>query len=338
MNKKIIFLVVGVFGLAVIGIVFWIVRSRIIPKYNGPVETVRVSVSNAGVDLSTLIWIADSEGYFKDNGLNVELTREINGVIAQEKVATGAADIATDSDFGFVGDSFTLSNLRIIASIGQVMDIDVVSRKDSGINSPSDLKGKKIGVTRGLAPLYFLSQFLTVNNILLSQVTIINTPVADLQSAIVTGSVDAIAINDPTVYNVMTALGSNGIDWPAQDGQYFSWLLLTNYQFTKTNPDTIKRFLTSIVMAEKFTKENPDKSKQIMENKFSLDPKYFDQNWPKHNFIVSLDQSLIIVFQNEARWVIANKITNKTVIPNYSNFIYFDALTQADPDKVTVIH
>jgi NitT/TauT family transport system substrate-binding protein len=145
-------------------------------------------------------------------------------------------------------------------------------------------------------------------------------------------------INDPTVYDVKTALGTNSIDMPAQEGQDFSWLVISSAQFLQNHPEAAKRFLTSLVMAENFAKSDPVKSKQIMENKFSLDPKYFDQNWPKHNFAVTLDQSLIIILENESRWEIGNMDINQTMIPNYLNFFYFDALTSVKPDAVTIVH
>jgi NitT/TauT family transport system substrate-binding protein len=246
--------------------------------------------------------------------------------------------MATDSDFGFVGDSFNLSNLRILASIDQANTLDIVARKDSGIKTPSDLIGKKIGVPLKLAPEFFFNQFLISNNILPNQVKIIDTSVANEQDAIVSGKVDAVSAPNPTAYNIANALGTNSISWPAQGNQDFSWFVISNDQFIKNNPEAVQRFLASLLTAENFTKTNPEESKQIIEKKFTFEKKYFDQIWPRHQFSLTLYQSSMITMEDEARWVIANKLTTQTVIPDYLNFIDFDALTKIKPESVTVIY
>ena len=339
MNKKLIVFIVVVFVAVVIGIVWWKGMSTSqSPKYTGPVEKIRLITSTSGPDLSSLIWIADAKGYFKDEGLDIATTEEATGVIAQEKVSSGAADIATDSDFGFVGDSFTLGNLRILASIDQPKVVDVVARRDSGINVPSDLKGKKIGVTSGIAPEFFFNDFLTSNNLSTSQVNIINIPITGLKDAITSGKVDAVAAIDPTSYDIKSALGGNGISWSAQPVQTFSWFIISSDQFLKAHSEAATRFLKSLVLAESFLKTNPEEGKQIVKNRLAEDQNYFNQNWPKHTFAVTLDQSSLITMEDEARWIIANKSTKKTVIPNYLDFIYFDALAKVKPEAVTIIH
>jgi NitT/TauT family transport system substrate-binding protein len=92
------------------------------------------------------------------------------------------------------------------------------------------------------------------------------------------------------------------------------------------------------VTAENFLQTNPGKAKDLIKNKLGLDNNYWQQNWPKHNFVVTLDQSLLINLETEARWIITNNITNKTTVPNYLNFIYFDGLTQVKPEAVTIFH
>lgn len=339
MQKKVITIIIGiVVVLVVAGIVWWRWTSMSTPKYTGPVETIRLAVSRSGPDLSALIWIAEEQGYFKNEGLDVQISQEDSGVIAQRKVASGDLDIATDSDFGFVGDIFTINNLRILASIDQAKVIDVVARRDSEINVPTDLKGKRIGVPYGLAQEFFFNGFLISNNILSSQVNAINTPVIDLQKAIMSREVDAIAVSDPAAYNTKVALAKNGVSWSAQPSQPFSWLIISSDQFLKNHPEAAMRFIKSLLSAENFLKANSEKGKQMIKDKLAEDQEYFDQNWPKHRFVVALDQSLLITMESEARWIIANKSTNQTVVPNYLNYIYFDALTKIKPEAVTIIH
>ena len=118
----------------------------------------------------------------------------------------------------------------------------------------------------------------------------------------------------------------------------FYWLVVSSDQFLKIHPGAAQRFLKSLLLAENFVKTNPVKSQQIIENRFSISQKFFKQNWPKHKFSVTLSQALLVTMEGEARWAITNKSTNKTIVPNYLNFIYFDALTKIKPEAVGIIH
>ncbi len=40
---------------------------------------------------------------------------------------------------------------------------------------------------------------------------------------------------------------------------------------------------------------------------------------------------------DEARWSIANNLTDKTVVPNYLDYIYLDGLEALKPEAVTII-
>jgi NitT/TauT family transport system substrate-binding protein len=41
--------------------------------------------------------------------------------------------------------------------------------------------------------------------------------------------------------------------------------------------------------------------------------------------------------EDEARWAIVNKLTSKTKVPNYLDFVYMDALEEVASDRVTII-
>jgi NitT/TauT family transport system substrate-binding protein len=55
-------------------------------------------------------------------------------------------------------------------------------------------------------------------------------------------------------------------------------------------------------------------------------------------FELSLDQSLLINTEDEARWAIKNNLIDKTEIPNYLDYIYIDALEEVKPEAVGIIH
>ena len=60
-------------------------------------------------------------------------------------------------------------------------------------------------------------------------------------------------------------------------------------------------------------------------------------HWDEFVFELSLDQSLLISLEDEARWAIKNNLTDKKEIPNFFNFIYTQALEEVKPEAVTII-
>ena len=50
-----------------------------------------------------------------------------------------------------------------------------------------------------------------------------------------------------------------------------------------------------------------------------------------------LDQTILVSLEDEARWAMKERLTDKKEIPNYLDFIFIDALEQAKPEAVTII-
>ena len=74
-----------------------------------------------------------------------------------------------------------------------------------------------------------------------------------------------------------------------------------------------------------------------MAERLRLDEIYLDSTWAKCTFSVTLEQQLLLIMEEQARWMIENRLTGRTAFPNYLNFIYPDALEAVKPKSVTII-
>ena len=61
-----------------------------------------------------------------------------------------------------------------------------------------------------------------------------------------------------------------------------------------------------------------------------------DLGWENYRFSLSLDLPLLTAMRDEAQWMINNKLTNQTQVPDFTNYIYTDALKLVKPDSVTI--
>ena len=92
-----------------------------------------------------------------------------------------------------------------------------------------------------------------------------------------------------------------------------------------------------MIRAEEFTKKYLDKAKKIILNYMGISETEMAALWPDIRLRVSLDQSLLITMEDEARWAIESGFTDKKTVPNYLNYIYFDTLEEVKPEAMTII-
>jgi NitT/TauT family transport system substrate-binding protein len=59
--------------------------------------------------------------------------------------------------------------------------------------------------------------------------------------------------------------------------------------------------------------------------------------WPENHFSLSLDQSLILAMEDEARWMIKNNLTSERTIPDFRDYIYTNGLSTVKPWSVSII-
>jgi len=69
-----------------------------------------------------------------------------------------------------------------------------------------------------------------------------------------------------------------------------------------------------------------------------VDVAFAQAAWSRNQFSLSLDQSLITAMEDEARWMIKNKLTSKKQgVPDFMNYIYIDGLKAVKPEAVNII-
>ncbi|MCP4346624.1 MAG: hypothetical protein GY795_14000 [Desulfobacterales bacterium] len=66
-------------------------------------------------------------------------------------------------------------------------------------------------------------------------------------------------------------------------------------------------------------------------------PEIVDRLLDNMHYDLSLSHQLLLNLENQARWAVRNKYTDKTTIPDYLDFIYVDELEKIKPNSVTII-
>ena len=298
-----------------------------------------IVIGNAqSFECDTLVYIAQQQNYFAQNNLNVTILNYTSGMAAVNDVLNGKLNIAATAEFPLVTNALKGENISAIAGIGKFQLQDLIARKDRGIENVSELAGKTIGVPLGTISQFYLGRFLELNGLKLENVTVVNIKPTDALEAILNGTVDAVIIWQPYAYTIEEKLGSNAIVWSPQSAQALYIVEVANNNWIKENPEIAKRFIQSLAQAETYYFNNPSKSKTMLQKGLNYSDGYMSAVWPNQQISLFLDQSLIISMNDEATWMITNKLTSATVVPNFLNYVYLEALSAVKPDSVTVIH
>jgi len=328
--KKTIFVLVAVVMVVVAGTVAGCAG---VEKPAGPVE--KITLAAYAGETGALVYVAEDQGYFEKNGLEVTIKDYESGKAAADALIAGEADISTSADFVFVSNSFDHADLRVLGTVATAEVKELVARKDKGITTTDDLIGKKIGVTKKSGGEFALGRFLIFNALSYQDVELVDLKPSEIVEAVLNGDIDAGFTWDPNVYDIKEELGDNAISWPG--GQDFYFVLITKEDWIEKNPAAAERFMKSLLEAEDYIKDNSEGAKEFVKNRFDYESDYMDYSWPKQEFAVILEQAMLIAFEDQARWRIKQGLTDATEIPNYLNYIYMDALEEVKPEAIGII-
>lgn len=305
--------------------------------YAGKMESINVAYSP--FESLTLFWVAENQNFFSQNGLNVTSHKYNTGSGALDGVLNGEAVIAVGTtEFPLVTRALNNQRISTIGSISSSEFIFLVGRADHGIVNVSDLNGKRIGTTFGSIADFYLGRFLSLNGINIKDVTLVDlkTP-AEWVNVVVNGSIDAVATAQPYVNLAKDGLGDNAVVWSIQSDQPLYAQVISTDEWIVGHPELCRRFLKSLYQSEEFVVNHPMEAKAIVKNQMNFTDVYVETVWSQNQFSLSLDQSLILAMEGEARWLISNNLTNATVVPNFLNHIYEDGLKIVKPESVNII-
>jgi len=299
-------------------------------------EKVRLGISKSF--LSIPAFIAKRQGYFAKEGLDVTVKEYSSGKKATQSLFAGEVDISTVADMPVVFNSFKREDFCVFATFTYSYPfVKIIARKDKDIKTGADLKGKKVGADKGTSSHFFLAVFLIHNQLSISEVKMNNIRTVDLPAALKNKEVDVISVWQPYAQKAKKLLQDNAIELPTSEIYRTTFNLAVMKSFAKDHPEILKKFLRALDKSAVFIKDKREKSQNIITESFKLDKGLVRSAWNDFVFGIFLDQSLLVAWDEIARWAIENKFTDRKELPNYLNFIYLDALEAVKPESITII-
>ncbi|MGI5212027.1 ABC transporter substrate-binding protein [Plantactinospora sp. CA-290183] len=215
-------------------------------------------------------FVAKEKGYFKEAGIDVDIQL---GSATGENVKALTAGKAQFANLDLIGawilagtNAEYKDKFKTIAAVHQQSLVAIFALEGSGITSPRDLAGKKIGaaansVNQLLFPAY--AQLAGVDN---KTVQWINGTPQQVPGLLASGQVDAVSTFLISRSGIEKAAGKKTVLLPYNDylSDLFGNGIAATTSVVNDNPDLCKRFREALMKGLQYTIEHPDEAAEIL--------------------------------------------------------------------------
>ena len=288
--------------------------------------------------LASLLYVAQEKGMFQHRNLKVTFRNYEGGAYAVRDLRAGELEVAVCTEFVLALQGFRGSELRTIGTIATADNVEVIARADRGIRLPEDLRGRKVGVSKGMNTEFLLGSFLAFHGLRPRDVRIVDHNPSALVAALASGEVDAACLYPPFSYASKRSLGGQALSWAAQGGQDYFFLLTTSTDLLKARPRAFRELLAALLEAETYLAGHEAEVRELLARRFGLASGPLAERLAQIRFQVGLNQELLTVMEDEAHWAMANGVVESAVAPNLFLALSLEPLETLKPDAVGVIH
>jgi ABC-type nitrate/sulfonate/bicarbonate transport system substrate-binding protein len=212
--------------------------------------------------------VAQDQGFFAEEGLEVELMPLARGALAIEAIAGGSLQFA---------ESAHAPTLAAIAGGIPIHGVAVAARgfygkliakpEHADLDSLEDFAGKRVGTQVGTGMHLTLAILLEERGLTEEELGITNLRVADMPAAMATGDFDAVIGWEPGMQRIVQ--GGHGVEIiTARDFEEladisYPFILSVQSQLLEDDPETVQKVVNAYAKAHSFIRDNPDEAVRI---------------------------------------------------------------------------
>jgi len=232
-------------------------------------------------------YLAQEKGFFKDEGLDVEITVMEGQPERVSAITSGAIDA-----YGDTVDLLVLTKAEDVPTTAvSLLDFsyggDGIVATDS-IKKLSDLKGKKVAVQKNFVGESFLLYLLQQGNISSDDLTMVDMESGAAGAAFVAGQVDAAVTFEPWLGKAKTRQGGHILISSKDEPGIIVDLLSVNNNVLKTRPSDVKALERAWFKAVDYWKNNPKEADAIMAKQYDMSANDFADTisglqWPDYD-------------------------------------------------------
>ncbi|CAA7600747.1 SsuA/THI5-like [Acididesulfobacillus acetoxydans] len=275
-------------------------------------------------------------GYFKQEGLNVQLVQFSAGPGEIAAMASGNIDI---SQIGNGAHTLAAKGKADIICLDDFSIADeILGNKDKGVNSISDLRGKKIATSLGSSSQLILDLALASKGMTEKDVTVVNMDPSSAVTAMVSGNIAACAIWSPSTFIVKQKMGNKIVmlanDTTFKDKVSFPSSFVVTPAYAQKHQTVLVKFVQGLYKAMDYRAGHIKQVADWVASEIKQDPSLLQQDahtskWltSKYVFDAVKDGTLKKMYQNQEQVFLQQGLIPSSV--NVDNYVLYNIMTRA---------
>ncbi|MBC7514813.1 MAG: ABC transporter substrate-binding protein [Herminiimonas sp.] len=300
--------------------------------------TVKVTIALPTQISAGSIFVAQSQKYFARRGIEATIQPFALGKDALASVLKGNADLAVLADTPFM---LAVMKGEKIAAVTTVFSsrtaIAVVGRKDRGIAKAEDLAGKRVGTISGTNAQYFLDALLLSTGVDKSTLEINDVRPDAMAEALQTNRVDAVTAWNPELARLEAEGQGRYAMIYGSDAFVYRFVLVGKQDYISRHAEEVRNVLRAIGDAVQFIQTDEAAAKVIISNAISLKTDLLSRSFDPKDYFLTLDQALLLSLSEQSRWAVDAGFVQSKTLPNYLEYIRYQALESVLPSAVKII-
>lgn len=289
---------------------------------------------------SALVMVALEQGLLEREGLQVTVTDYPSGKRALgEGLAIGAEDVVTTMAVPVVALALERDDFRILGVTARVDGLNrVVARRDRGIRTPADLRGKRVATQKLSGLHYYLHLFLQEHYLSEPDLEMVYPKVEELPELLARGEVDAVVVREPYTTRTLSLLGEGAVvfDQPGLVEQ--KDLLVASRDLLERRPRVATRLLRGLLAAEEFAHAHPDRVAALVAGRLGIPVSLLAPHFRSpHQLRVTLSEVVHVRLEEQTRWMIRDGYLDPRPLPDFQHLIAVEPLLGLRPQRVTLI-
>lgn len=220
-----------------------------------------------GVDASyAAVFVAEDQGFFEDEGVDVEVSTLEGGPAMAQAVIAGQADMGTQSD------ATTVSQMASGPRLTALMDFQHSDTYIKVVWGPKVTDAKQI---KKIATLPGLMTFATVRyleeqGIDPDTVELVTATPPDVPVMLKNGDADATVIYEPWAQRTIDEAGGKAVANIGDFGVRYAQWLIADSDWLKENEESAAKVAAAFDKANAFMRDNPEETQKIVEKAIKI--------------------------------------------------------------------
>lgn len=295
-----------------------------------------ITIAVSKTPLSTPFYVASAINAFENTCVDVNIVQVTGGQAAFAKVMSDEVDFSTSSDSVIAFQSLTSRDFVTHAMFVQSdNDVKLITRTDDKIESMADLKGKRVGVTKGTSSEYILSTLLAIEGLSMNDVVIKNYQPEALLKGFSQHEVDAILPWEPFGFQALQLLNKK---IKIHDTKSLSTLSFNLISKTADSAlvEKAKCVIQGLNTAIDYIVSNPEAAKKIVIAELEVAPEFITWVWSDYIFKLGLNDALILNIKSQAIWAMEAQLEQFEPVYNTERILDSRALLEVSPGSVNL--